>query len=289
VAAATLLRMGMGALGDEETLALWTYYPAVLLAMLSGGVGPALLATVLGALAGCVAFLPYPHLPAVPSLVRDQNLTLFVAASLAVVWVVDRYQVRLRTLMDEDARHLTLAREQHHRMQNALFVLEMIVRESLKSDPELARTINQRIRGALAAVEIRYAASPRAIDAAALLKRELEPFNLERFDVDADPDALSAKAQSLVALATRELATNAVKYGALSAPRGRVRVGWSVCDGQATLSWRERGGPAVREPRRRGYGSVLLRRLVEATGGTMTLEFRPEGVAADIVLPTPGR
>jgi two-component sensor histidine kinase len=81
-----------------------------------------------------------------------------------------------------------------------------------------------------------------------------------------------------------ELTTNALKYGALSTPRGRVSIIWSI-DSDASgrwvlnLSWTESGGPPVTEPTRRGFGSNVLRRAAEAspTGGPSLL-FLPDGV-----------
>lgn len=85
-----------------------------------------------------------------------------------------------------------------------------------------------------------------------------------------------------MALAVHELATNALKYGALSAPEGRVAVTWRTLDSRAMISWRETGGPPVRLPQKRGYGSIMLRRLIEASGGSMVMEFPPTGVTAEI-------
>ena len=70
----------------------------------------------------------------------------------------------------------------------------------------------------------------------------------------------------------------------LSVPEGRVTVTWRTLDGRAVISWREGGGPPVRRPQKRGYGSIMLRRLIEAAGGSMTMEFPATGVTAEITL-----
>jgi two-component sensor histidine kinase len=286
VAVAALVRLGVGLLELQSPLVFSTFYPAILLAILIGGAGPALLATGLSALAGLVLFLPQGASVTHGSSVVV-SLSLFLGANLFTIWAVRGYQARISRLVAEDAHNLTLSREQNHRVRNALFIIETIVRGSLKDDPTRARTINQRIRGALSFVDIRYGASSRPIGVAALLTRQLEPFGLEQFDIDADASPLPASAQHLIALAAHELATNAMKHGALSTPDGRVSVGFAVGDRRATLSWRESGGPRVVEPNRRGYGSVLLRRLVEAAGGEIVLHFRPDGLAAKLTLPFP--
>jgi two-component sensor histidine kinase len=90
-----------------------------------------------------------------------------------------------------------------------------------------------------------------------------------------------------LALALHELATNAAKYGALSAPGGQVRVSWSVSDGpegrRLQLAWREQGGPAVAEPTNTGFGTRLIQRgLSGELGGKATLRFEPDGLACDM-------
>ena len=87
-------------------------------------------------------------------------------------------------------------------------------------------------------------------------------------------------------LAFHELATNASKYGALSADRASSPSTWSRTDGEVRIRWQEHGGPPVTPPDRRGFGRVLLERLVGATlNGSVTLDFRPEGLVCDIVFP----
>jgi two-component sensor histidine kinase len=85
------------------------------------------------------------------------------------------------------------------------------------------------------------------------------------------------------------LATNAVKYGALSNKKGKVSIEWSVSqDPQACfrLRWREQGGPLVHAPARRGFGSRLIEyALARDLGGTVDLTFRKEGVECRIEAP----
>ena len=79
-----------------------------------------------------------------------------------------------------------------------------------------------------------------------------------------------------------ELAVNATKYGALSNDAGKVEIGWTVRevpDGRVlTMTWRERGGPAVRAPTRKGFGTDLLAKLSTSEGVPYSLEFDPAGV-----------
>ena len=91
-------------------------------------------------------------------------------------------------------------------------------------------------------------------------------------------------------MAIHELATNAAKYGALSVPEGDVAVTWAVertDDGEHfLLDWIERNGPPVKEPAKRGFGSMLIERaLGHDLSGKATIEFLPEGVRAIVRAP----
>jgi len=90
-------------------------------------------------------------------------------------------------------------------------------------------------------------------------------------------------------MAATELATNALKYGALSTAEGIVDIGWKTGVREADtleLVWRESGGPSVSPPTKKGYGSRLLERSVSGDfGGTSTIEFLPGGLQCTILAP----
>jgi two-component sensor histidine kinase len=118
-----------------------------------------------------------------------------------------------------------------------------------------------------------------------LVAAELAPYE-GRVTVGGPEVMLPPNAALSLALALHELATNALKYGALSVPEGRVEVRWSLEGGRLQLAWREGGGPLVAPPARRGFGSLLVERSVAHNlGGTARLEFRPEGLAYEVELP----
>jgi two-component sensor histidine kinase len=82
-------------------------------------------------------------------------------------------------------------------------------------------------------------------------------------------------------MALHELATNAVKYGALSNASGRVRID---CKHHVRLwlVWQETGGPPVAPPRRQGFGMCLIERAIESAGGSARLDFEPQGLACKL-------
>jgi len=104
-----------------------------------------------------------------------------------------------------------------------------------------------------------------------------------RFDIEAGDDVLlQPKAALALSMALHELATNAVKYGALSNGSGRVGVAWEVSrhsSERLRFSWRESGGPPVYKPSRRGFGSVMIERgLARELNAQVTLDYAPSGL-----------
>jgi two-component sensor histidine kinase len=107
-----------------------------------------------------------------------------------------------------------------------------------------------------------------------------------RVQLHGDEVALTPQLAVNLAIALHELATNAVKYGALSVPAGRVDLSWEQSDGRLALTWRESGGPPVTEPKREGFGTRMIRRaLASELRGPVTLEFPPEGLVCRIDAP----
>ena len=110
-----------------------------------------------------------------------------------------------------------------------------------------------------------------------------------RLAINGPPALLAANLAGAVSLMFNELATNATKYGALSTPTGRVAVSWSLKRARSGASkieilWREHGGPAVSPPTRSGFGTYLLEKAMPP-GGTVTLDFQPDGLECRLRLP----
>ncbi|ATC23802.1 PAS domain S-box protein [Caulobacter vibrioides] len=108
-----------------------------------------------------------------------------------------------------------------------------------------------------------------------------------RFELSGVAIRLSPKTALSLSMALHELATNAVKYGALSVPEGVVRIVWDMAPEPGAprldLTWTERGGPPVTPPQRRGFGSRLIERgLAAELAGAAVIDFQPEGVVCRI-------
>lgn len=118
----------------------------------------------------------------------------------------------------------------------------------------------------------------RGVDLDRLARAQLDAFDMARFAVKGPAIRLNPTMAQHIGLALHELATNAAKYGALSAPEGRVEIQSEVgCDGRLSIAWSESGGPCVKEPERKGFGTSVLASRIFA-GADVTLEFRPAGV-----------
>jgi two-component sensor histidine kinase len=104
------------------------------------------------------------------------------------------------------------------------------------------------------------------------------------------PDVmLEPSTAQTIAVILHELATNSAKYGSLSVCNGRVHVNWSHADdGQLALRWTETGGPSAKPPTRRGFGTRVMDNMLRGQmKGDMRLDWRVEGLSAEIVIPMP--
>ena len=111
-----------------------------------------------------------------------------------------------------------------------------------------------------------------------IVRSEVSPF-AGRVQVEGPSLILSAKAAQNFALAVHELATNAAKYGALSNTTGRVHISWLISSGRLTFRWQERGGPPVKLPAHKGFGSVVLEQvMVEYFEAPSEMDFAPSGL-----------
>ena len=120
----------------------------------------------------------------------------------------------------------------------------------------------------------------------ALIFAQLKPFMDEPGDADVagPPIMLAPLAAQNIGLALHELATNAMKYGALSSPEGRIMIRWDVDDRQRPkkfrLSWHEKGGPPVNPPTHQGFGHTVLSHIAQGSSYTDAgLMFAREGFA----------
>jgi PAS domain S-box-containing protein len=180
-----------------------------------------------------------------------------------------------------------LAREAEHRSKNLLANVQATVTLSHSATSEgLKRAIEGRIR-ALANVHSLFV-NTRWIGAelSAIAAQELAPYSEQdeaRVRIGGPQVLLEPDVAQAVAVILHELATNAAKYGALSAAEGQIELHWShAADGQLTLRWTEKGGPAAQAPVSKGFGSRLIQRTVEQLNGNVCFDWHPTGLVCEI-------
>jgi PAS domain S-box-containing protein len=189
-----------------------------------------------------------------------------------------------------EAHVAILAREAEHRAKNILATVQATVRLSQSDTPEgLKQAIEGRIQ-ALAKVHTLFVESGwRGAELHSLVTQELSPYCQDgetRVRSDGPNVLLEPQMAQTIAVTLHELATNAAKYGALSAAKGHVQVRWSLAaDGRIILRWTEIGGPLVKPPRRQGFGTRVMEGMIRQFKGEMRFDWRAEGLACEIVLP----
>lgn len=197
----------------------------------------------------------------------------------------------------EEHRDL-LARELSHRVKNTLATVQSIARQTLRDAGSLdaaQAALEARIQSLAAANDVLTREGGDWATLTEVVSAALRPFGVEqerRFRVGGPILRLAPRVALAFALALHELATNSVKYGALSRDAGRVLVSWEVVDGaepgRLWFQWQEVGGPSVSPPTRTGFGTRMIERaLAQEIGGTAEIDYRPRGVVftAEALLP----
>ena len=187
----------------------------------------------------------------------------------------------------EEARAL-LAREVDHRAKNALAVAQALVGLT-RADTvdDFAEAIRGRISSLARAHTLLSQSQWRGVPLDQLICDELLPYAKEsQLSVHGPPIACSAAAVQSLSLLFHELATNAVKHGALGREGGHVDVHWNLNADAMIVSWKESGGPKVAPPKRLGFGTKLLRQVTgRQLDAQLDFHWNPSGLCVEIQLP----
>jgi PAS domain S-box-containing protein len=184
-----------------------------------------------------------------------------------------------------------LVNELNHRVKNTLAVVQGLAQQTFKRPdvPAVATKAFESRLTALAAAHNLLTRSNWGKTSLAELARETLEATLAhdaRIHLQGPPVILKPKQAITLAMALHELCTNAIKYGALSTETGRVELHWNVSNSpepRLTLVWRERGGPPVEPPTRRGFGSrMVVQAISQEFDGKVTMDFPPEGLVYKI-------
>jgi PAS domain S-box-containing protein len=202
------------------------------------------------------------------------------------LWYGSTEDIHERKVAEEHQR--LLINELNHRVKNTLASVQAIAFQTLKGDVPLAEA-RARFEARLLALSAAHNLLTEENWVGASLERVVKDAtehlagDSARFDIAGEPLRLAPRAALALAMALHELGTNAAKYGALSVEGGRVSIAWTAEDDRLRLEWRESGGPPVEPPTRRGFGSRLIERGLEADlGGRAALRFDPAGLRCEI-------
>ncbi len=222
------------------------------------------------------------------------RLRPYHAESGAVEGVVATF-VDVTRLVESEEHQRVLVAELNHRVKNMLSIVLALAAQtgaSSTSTAEFLQIFKARIRAMSRTFELLSREHWSDISLRELLRATLEPTveDLEsRISLEGPEVILCPKAGLSLGMVVHELATNAIKHGALSDPSGSVSVDWSIDKDRLNLGWREAGGPAVDGAPEQGFGTRLIHgEIVTTLQGECHVDFAESGVQVHLSIPAAG-
>ena len=192
-----------------------------------------------------------------------------------------------------------LINELNHRVKNTLAIVQALATQSFRNldgADEARRTLDARLHALAAAHALLTTSnweSAHLSDAVLKSAEATAGADVDRIHVSGPEVVLAPQAAVSLAMIVHELTTNAIKYGALSSPDGRIDIHWDVRENEASerelsFSWKERGGPPAVEPQKPGFGTRLIKRgLSSERSATANLKYGPEGFEYQVTMELP--
>jgi two-component sensor histidine kinase len=183
--------------------------------------------------------------------------------------------------------------ELHHRIKNTLATVAAIVSQSLRGQQgveQAQRAIGGRLLALGRAHDLLLKAKWSSADLGTVVRSAIEAFDnpdQSKFSISGPDIQMTSGAVIAIAMTLNELCTNAIKFGALSVPEGRVDLVWTV-DQQTRrlrLVWTETNGPTVQLPAHRSFGTSLIETLGRQLGGDVQLSYAPTGFSYSFDVP----
>ncbi|SFV32721.1 PAS domain S-box-containing protein [Devosia crocina] len=198
----------------------------------------------------------------------------------------------ITTRKETEEHRKLLSRELNHRVKNTLATVQAVFLQSLRASDTI-KDAEERVMGRMQALSNAQDLLTQEGWSSATLRdvvdRSLAPFKSFNIRIGGPRITLGARAVSALSLALHELATNSIKYGALSAESGAVAISWNIEPGEEPMlhfHWSELGGPPVSPPTRRGFGSRVIVQTVEAElKGEAQIEYAPSGIQYEVAAP----
>jgi two-component sensor histidine kinase/CheY-like chemotaxis protein len=208
------------------------------------------------------------------------------AEKLTAEQALRRSQEHQEAMEKAEAHQRTLIEELNHRVKNMLTVVNAMARQTLASNPapqDFTEKFVRRIDALGRTHSLLSREQWATVQLCEIARESLEPYLLEdknRVVLKGPPVAFDPKTALALGIVFHELATNAIKHGALSNRDGVVTMEWCFADNDTiALQWQERGGPEVTVPARNGFGSRLIRlELTHELNGNVELIYEPAGL-----------
>jgi two-component sensor histidine kinase len=202
-------------------------------------------------------------------------------------------RLRQRQVRDSIERERELRLELNHRVKNILASVTSIfqmTRRGATAVEDLASDFTGRLHALSNVHTAVFEAGGEEVSLSAVVELTVSPYNNEgvnRIGFTGPDVTVTRDAGTTIALCLHELVTNAIKYGALFNPDGKVQIDWDVTTaGDFSLRWVETGGPTVREPTRQGYGTRYLRSAMGSLFGSVPeISFAPAGFRCRVIGP----
>lgn len=201
------------------------------------------------------------------------------------------YDLSERQRFEEQIKFLM--REVNHRSKNLLGLVQSVARQTASSSPgDFLERFQERMQALAASHDLLVKSAWRAVPLDQLVRSQMAHFAGligTRISVRGPAVNVTAAAAQTLAMAMHELATNAGKYGALSTTSGTIEIAWTITaddNPTFTLTWKERGGPVVTAPARRGFGWMVVHTMTKMSlGAEVQLDYAPEGVRWQLKCP----
>lgn len=202
----------------------------------------------------------------------------------------------ITSVVAQESQQKVLAEELSHRVKNTLTVVAAMANQTAARAPTLEAFLDTflgRLHSLASTHDLLFQSGWADASLQDLVKLELSPYKRTdgaRLEVDGPPISLRPRAALTLGMVIHELATNSVKYGALSVPEGRLQVNWDLEDGgvarSVKLHWVEREGPKTMSPIKRGFGTELIERAISfELGGKAEIVFEKGGLYCTIRVP----
>ena len=276
-----------------ESVPFITFFPAVMLAAVWGGpIGGAVALLLAPMIVGFIVGAPHDRFTLPPGAVAA-----FLIAGALMVWLGSALAGAVRVAAGAQAQQLEaelqlrgLIGELGHRAKNGLAMMMAVTQQSARLansvDDYRARLLD-RLGAMSRSQDLVTQSAGQPLNLRDLMNTVLDPFDLGRFEIAnaATELIVSPEAALGLTLVFHELATNAVKYGALSAPGGRVTITCTPNEPFSESIWTEQGGPPVRPPVSTGFGARLFQLALRGQGGETQITYDPQGVHCRVKFP----